>query len=144
PVVLFSAAIPFQGGVGHVNEQWPEYWVEHFARHGYTVIDGVRKAVWQHPDVEWYYAQNLLMFARRDFLERWPALRAESERTVASQLALVHPRTYLKALTEMRKLVLAAQGIATVVPPGDRFILVDDDAVRRDLRLGRRAIPFLE
>src|SRR5262249_35913095 len=29
PVVLFSAAIPFQGGHGHVNEQWPEYWVKH-------------------------------------------------------------------------------------------------------------------
>lgn len=25
PVILFSAAIPFQGGVGHVNEQWQEY-----------------------------------------------------------------------------------------------------------------------
>src|SRR5262249_11402135 len=27
PVVLFSAAIPGQGGTGHVNEQWPDYWV---------------------------------------------------------------------------------------------------------------------
>ena len=26
PVVLFSAAIPGQGGVHHVNEQWPHYW----------------------------------------------------------------------------------------------------------------------
>lgn len=26
PVVLFSAAIPDQGGDGHVNEQWPDYW----------------------------------------------------------------------------------------------------------------------
>src|SRR5688572_28225284 len=25
PVVLFSAAIPGQGGVDHVNEQWPHY-----------------------------------------------------------------------------------------------------------------------
>src|SRR6266542_308161 len=30
PAVLFSAAIPFQGGTGHVNEQWPEYWVKLF------------------------------------------------------------------------------------------------------------------
>ena len=27
PAVLFSAAVPFQGGTGHVNEQWPDYWV---------------------------------------------------------------------------------------------------------------------
>ena len=24
--VLFSAAVPFQYGTNHVNEQWPEYW----------------------------------------------------------------------------------------------------------------------
>src|SRR5229473_5374813 len=28
PVVLFSTALPGQGGRGHVNEQWPEYWHE--------------------------------------------------------------------------------------------------------------------
>ena len=28
PVVFFSAAVPFQGGTTHVNEQWPEYgWI---------------------------------------------------------------------------------------------------------------------
>src|SRR5437879_5333008 len=27
-VIVFSAAIPGQGGTGHVNEQWPEYWCE--------------------------------------------------------------------------------------------------------------------
>ena len=26
PTVLFSAAIPGQGGVGHLNEQWQSYW----------------------------------------------------------------------------------------------------------------------
>ena len=28
PAVLFSAAIPFQGGTGHINEQWQSYWAE--------------------------------------------------------------------------------------------------------------------
>ena len=28
PVVLFSAAIPLQGGTEHVNEQWQSYWGE--------------------------------------------------------------------------------------------------------------------
>jgi len=28
PVILFSAAIPFQGGIEHVNEQWPDYWID--------------------------------------------------------------------------------------------------------------------
>jgi SAM-dependent methyltransferase len=30
PVLLFSAAIPNQGGLQHLNEQWPAYWIEHF------------------------------------------------------------------------------------------------------------------
>ena len=144
PVVLFSAAIPFQGGVGHINEQWPEYWAEHFARNGYAVIDCIRKAIWQNPDVEWYYAQNTLMFAERDLAERLPTLRRELERTLPTQLSLVHPRQYLKAVAEMRGLLLTAQEIAAVIPPGERFILVDDDAVRGELAAGSRAIPFLE
>ncbi len=144
PVVLFSAAIPFQGGVGHINEQWPEYWAEHFARNGYAVIDCIRKVIWQDPDVEWYYAQNTLVFAERDLVERLPALRRELERTVTTQLSLVHPRKYLKAVGETRSLLLTAQDIAAVIPPGERFILVDDDAVRGELAAGGRAIPFLE
>jgi SAM-dependent methyltransferase len=34
PVVLFSAAIPGQQGLGHVNEQWPMYWSRLFESHG--------------------------------------------------------------------------------------------------------------
>ena len=26
PVIMFSAAIPYQGGENHVNEQWQDYW----------------------------------------------------------------------------------------------------------------------
>src|SRR6202022_1127194 len=38
PVTLFSAAIPQQGGTGHVNEQWPTYWLERFAKHEYVPV----------------------------------------------------------------------------------------------------------
>src|SRR5262249_5217435 len=33
PVVLFSAAIPGQGGTNHVNEQWPNFWQRLFSRY---------------------------------------------------------------------------------------------------------------
>ena len=33
--VLFSAAIPGQGGQDHLNEQWPEYWQKKFEVNGY-------------------------------------------------------------------------------------------------------------
>lgn len=32
PAVLFSAAIPYQGGTDHINEQWPSWWAELFRR----------------------------------------------------------------------------------------------------------------
>jgi SAM-dependent methyltransferase len=64
PVVLFSAAIPAQGGPGHVNEQWPSYWVELFARHGHTHASGaLRWQIWNDDDVESWYRQNLLVFS---------------------------------------------------------------------------------
>lgn len=62
PVVLFSAAIPGQGGVNHVNEQWQSYWVKLFASVGYEVADVIRPTIWNRRDIEFYYRQNLLLF----------------------------------------------------------------------------------
>jgi 2-polyprenyl-3-methyl-5-hydroxy-6-metoxy-1,4-benzoquinol methylase len=45
PVILFSAAIPYQGGTNHVNEQWPEYWARHFSAKGYVPVDCVRRQI---------------------------------------------------------------------------------------------------
>src|SRR5438552_2146277 len=39
PVVLFSAAIPKQGGNHHTNEQWPDYWAKLFGEHGFLPVD---------------------------------------------------------------------------------------------------------
>jgi SAM-dependent methyltransferase len=96
PVVLFSAAVPFQGGLHHLNEQWPEYWAERFRSHGFAAIDAIRPAVWQDDRVEWWYAQNILLFARDEALTSQPALREAWERTGPRVLPLVHPRNYLR------------------------------------------------
>ncbi|MBV9183445.1 MAG: class I SAM-dependent methyltransferase [Acidobacteria bacterium] len=61
--VLFSAAIPGQGGRHHLNEQWPSYWAAIFRQCGYACFDIVRPRLWQNPRVLWYYAQNCLLFA---------------------------------------------------------------------------------
>jgi SAM-dependent methyltransferase len=62
PVVLFSAAIPFQGGTDHINEQWQSYWRELFARHGYVAVDCIRPAVAGDRRVEPWYRQNTLVY----------------------------------------------------------------------------------
>ncbi len=46
-VILFSAAIPHQGGTHHVNEQWPSYWADLFAARHYFAWDGLRWLIWQ-------------------------------------------------------------------------------------------------
>ncbi|MGH9429782.1 MAG: glycosyltransferase, partial [Terriglobia bacterium] len=98
PFVLFSAAIPFQGGDHHVNEQWPDKWAGFFQKHDYVPVDFIRKRVWKNDAVEWWYAQNTLLFVQAGLLESNPALKAEFEQTHPDQLCLVHPRQYLDSV----------------------------------------------
>jgi 2-polyprenyl-3-methyl-5-hydroxy-6-metoxy-1,4-benzoquinol methylase len=95
-MVLFAAAIPHQGGTGHINEQWPEYWAQMFSARGYRAIDCFRDTIWQDENVAYWYAQNLLLYVREDVLRLRPDLNELAKRTNASQLARVHPKTYIK------------------------------------------------
>jgi SAM-dependent methyltransferase len=92
PVVLFSAAIPFQCGTQHLNEQWPDYWAALFKTHDYLPIDCIRAKIWRNEHVEPWYAQNILLFTSADRIREDSALRREYEKTNPQQLALVHPR----------------------------------------------------
>jgi SAM-dependent methyltransferase len=82
--VLFSAAIPGQGGTHHVNEQWPSYWAEKFEKAGYTTYDVIRPQIWTDPRVAVWYRQNILLFAR----ERTFEVKAQA------RLDVVHPDTW--------------------------------------------------
>jgi predicted transcriptional regulator YdeE len=55
--ILFSAAIPHQGGDGHVNEQWPDYWSNLFAQKGYVALDFIRSKIWDDRKVPIWYRQ---------------------------------------------------------------------------------------
>lgn len=104
PVVVFSAAIPFQGGNHHLNEQWPDYWIKLFERHGYVVVDGLRDKVWANDRVEWWYCQNLLLFCSPAALVQNAQLRRELASTSAARMAVVHPRLYLQAVGVIKDL----------------------------------------
>jgi hypothetical protein len=62
--VLFSAAIPGQGGDNHINEQWPAYWQGLFRSSGFDFEDGIRWRFWEDELVDWWYRQNMFL-ARR-------------------------------------------------------------------------------
>ena len=62
-VVLFSAAVPHQGGEHHVNEQPPEYWRRRFAERGYEVFDWLRPRIADNRKIKAWYRYNTLIYA---------------------------------------------------------------------------------
>ena len=62
-VILFSAAVPHQGGEHHVNEQPPEYWRRLFAGRGYEVFDWVRPRLVDKREVKAWYRFNSFLYA---------------------------------------------------------------------------------
>ena len=92
-VVIFSAAIPGQGGRRHVNEQWPAYWAELFGDLEYFCYDFLRPKIWNSPRVAWHYAQNSMIFAR--------AGCRHSFGEPATPLPLVHPILWTSQVARM-------------------------------------------
>ena len=62
-IVLFSAAVPGQGGEHHVNEQPLKYWRKLFAEAGYACFDALRPHLRDNKDVMPWYRYNILLFA---------------------------------------------------------------------------------
>ena len=60
--VLWSAAIPGQGGLNHVNEQWSTWWEPLFADCGYVGSVDIRRALWDDRRIAGYYRQNLVIW----------------------------------------------------------------------------------
>ena len=87
--VLFSAAIPFQGGINHLNEQWQHYWADLFAARGYGVHDFIRPRIWNDSKIPFWYRQNAFLFSNQATADDTPSHDAWS-----LPLDLVHPRLY--------------------------------------------------
>ena len=69
-VILFSAAVPHQGGEHHVNEQPPEYWRKKFLARGYQVFDFVRPRLAGRSEVMPWYRFNSYIYANAAGEER--------------------------------------------------------------------------
>jgi SAM-dependent methyltransferase len=114
PVILFSAAIPFQGGIDHINEQWPDYWTALFLKKGYLALDCIRRRIWQNDDVVPHYAQNIFLFVRKDYLENNALLMKEYDQN--STLSLVHPKIYLSKIDELQLMRMSLREVLKVTP----------------------------
>jgi cyclopropane fatty-acyl-phospholipid synthase-like methyltransferase len=101
--VLFSAAIPNQGGTDHINEQWQDYWAELFLKRGYIAFDLIRKKIWNDKTIPFWYRQNILIYAKK---EKADELRISDYDRLNSQLqiCIVHPESYEYTLNKMSSL----------------------------------------
>lgn len=67
PVVIFTAAHRGQGGIGHLNEQPPEYWKGYFTAHGFQSLEKIVadwQPAWRAAGVADFYTNNLMVFQR--------------------------------------------------------------------------------
>lgn len=91
-LVVFSAAIPGQGGTHHVNEQWPSYWISRFTANGFKAVDCLRPQIWNITEVAWWYKQNMFVFAKEGTLSKYSALSKYVDSVMPANL--VHPQAY--------------------------------------------------
>lgn len=100
-VVVFGAAIPLQGGYGHINEQWPSWWRDRFARHGYRAFDLVRPSCWNDDTVHYWYRQNLFVYVNEavaDLLGKAAAAETAGGGSTAL-MDSVHPEKFREVAT---------------------------------------------
>ncbi len=110
PVVLFSAAIPSQGGTGHINEQWPDYWAALFEKFEFVPVDCIRPRFWENERVTSYYAQNSVLYVRKDIkVEDLPSFHLQR---------FVHPLLFEDQATELRTLrpLFTSRGLVKRLP----------------------------
>ena len=92
--VLFSAAIPGQGGLHHINEQPPEYWKRKFNSLGFRQKDIIRPIIWNDDRIAWWYRQNIFIYEKS----------TKAENCLHDSLdgnCLVHPEAFREKLIEM-------------------------------------------
>jgi SAM-dependent methyltransferase len=92
--ILFSAAIPGQEGLKHINEKYPSYWANLFNKNGFIPIDCIRKKVWSNESVSWWYKQNIIIYINQKCLSNFESLQIEALSTDLKFLDLVHPEYF--------------------------------------------------
>jgi len=143
PVVLFSAAVPGQPGTGHVNAQWLDYWIDRFSARGFVAIDCIRWEVWDSPEVDWWYAQNALVYVDRERLDDYPELRALLASRACDPPSVVHPALYRRQAWWL-EMAEVARRVFGVVGAGAKIVVIDDETGLRYAFPEALALPFVE
>lgn len=97
-IIVFSAAIPKQGGENHINEQWLEYWEEKFIKYNFQLHDVLRPIFWNNSKINWWYKQNIVLFVHKD--EKF-----NTDLSVNQLKNVIHPELYTFRIEEKNEIL---------------------------------------
>ena len=90
-LIVFSAAVPNQGGESHLNEAWPDYWLDLFAQKNYNCLDGLRSRIWKNCDVEVWYKQNIFIYGSAEKIKEISKPSGDLDNRM---LSIIHPELF--------------------------------------------------
>lgn len=93
-IILFSAAIPLQGGQFHLNEQWPIYWQKKFKKFGYEYYDIIRPLIWDNEKVDIWYRQNIFLVVHNTIQLDYPIYQNKN---------IIHPGFWMYKFNKLEK-----------------------------------------
>ena len=102
-VLLFSAAIPLQGGSHHVNEQWPDYWRSLFLDCGFEMLDFIRGRIWADTSIHLWLRQNVFLVVKKELAEHGSVFSRSTH--LAPPLSVVHPDLYVAKMREISAVI---------------------------------------
>jgi len=89
--IVFSAAVPNQGGQNHLNEQPFSFWQKKFENHGYYFYDIFRPRFWNIKEINWWYKQNMFLVAHHSvYLKKEIA----AKKIIGDAQVMIHPELY--------------------------------------------------
>jgi len=97
--ILFSAAIPGQGGLHHLNERPPSYWAKKFKTYGFDQLDFLRSLFWNDERIEWWYRQNFFIYEKQEDAEA--KTQSPTQEPTFGGAHIVHPAAFREKQIEL-------------------------------------------
>lgn len=93
--IFFTAAVPGQMGVNHINEQWQSYWIKKFKKKGYYCDFSIRDYFWNDGRINGWRRQNILFFSKK-----------ETKLVMSEPLMdVLHPEERARVRNELKKIL---------------------------------------
>ncbi|MCL2080049.1 MAG: class I SAM-dependent methyltransferase [Oscillospiraceae bacterium] len=99
-VILFAAAIPYQGGTYHANEQFPSYWAKLFSQNGYVCLDCIRPEIWYNDKIEIWHKQNIMLYVKSGSELFGKLCPPSLFSRFPTPLDIIHPELQLRRINE--------------------------------------------